>query len=431
MITGHFLDADLPVVDGVVRMARAYRARMQQRLGPSWIVGPRHPDGAPEDDTTLRYPSIPFRKPYRIGLPGLEPGLRRRLHAVGFDLVHSHSPLMAGELALPAARRRSAPCVFTMHTRLDTWAHHQYRTNPGWLGILAADALHRGVPGPARLPVRPRDLVEVTDRGLALCAEQPRRMIWRYIRRVDCVFVASHALARDVRAYADVCLPGERAAPDTEIVVAPCGIDFPETAPRQLDVRRRLQLGRDTQLLLYVGQLVYEKRVDFLLVAMRHLVRAGRDVHLVLVGDGPVRADFEALARDLGIADRCTFTGLVQDRGVLADHYDQADLFVFPSTFETQGLVAMEAASFGLPTVGQRGAPGLTDHFTDGVDGDFSTDAPEAYAQVVGALLDNPDRRGHLGEQARRVVVRMDGAIDAVIATYRALRARRGPVAEA
>ncbi len=137
IITGHFVDADLPFVDGVVRLARAYRAHMQRRLGPSWIVGPRHPDGAPMDDQTLRYPSIPFRPPYRIGLPALEPGLRKRLDAVGFDVVHSHSPHMAGDLALATARRRGVPCVFSMHTRLPTWVHHQYRENPAWVGIRA------------------------------------------------------------------------------------------------------------------------------------------------------------------------------------------------------------------------------------------------------------------------------------------------------
>lgn len=425
MITGHFLDADLPAVDGVVRVARAYRKTMERRLGPSWLVTPRHPDGVPDDPRSVRFFSLPFRPPYRLGVPAVDPLLSRRLAAIPFDVLHAHTPFAAGEVALAHGRRQRRPVVFTLHSRYPDWAIAQYRRQPFTLGVLTADALFRR---PRTHRSRLRDHQVVTEDGVRFCVEATQRMVFSYCTRVDCVFVPSEALRRELHAYVDSCSPCERARPVPRMEVVRQGIDFPETARGEFRLRERYAIPPATPVLLFVGQLAYEKEVPFLLEAAARLAASGQEFHLVLVGDGPYRADFEALASHLGVRARCTFVGLVADQRVLADHYAQSDVFAFPSLYETQGLAPMEAASFGLPMIAQRDAPGLSEVFTDGETAVMTERTVEAFATALRALCVDGERRRAVGQRARRVVVRAEQAVEAVVRVYRELSASGAPV---
>jgi glycosyltransferase involved in cell wall biosynthesis len=100
------------------------------------------------------------------------------------------------------------------------------------------------------------------------------------------------------------------------------------------------------RILLNVGRLTEQKNQDVLIRALARL----HSVRLVIAGDGPERPDYEALAAQLGVADRLHLLGDVT-RTDIADLLAAADLFVFPSTWETFGLAAVEAAMAGVPIV--------------------------------------------------------------------------------
>ncbi len=85
---------------------------------------------------------------------------------------------------------------------------------------------------------------------------------------------------------------------------------------------------------------------------------------MLFVGDGSDRGEIEELAQKLGLTDQCVFVGAVQDRELLRAYYSRADLFLFPSTFDTNGIVVREAAACGLGAVlvkGSCAAEGITD----------------------------------------------------------------------
>jgi glycosyltransferase involved in cell wall biosynthesis len=139
------------------------------------------------------------------------------------------------------------------------------------------------------------------------------------------------------------------------IEVVPSGIDLRAfgSGRRNAQLRAHVGVRERERMLLSVSRLAREKNTDMLL---RALAKAPREFHLVVGGDGPERQSLEALARDLHVADRVTFTGAIE-RGALPDLYASCDAFVFPSTTETQGLVQAEALAAGALVIAADVAP--------------------------------------------------------------------------
>ena len=118
-------------------------------------------------------------------------------------------------------------------------------------------------------------------------------------------------------------------------------------------VRKKLALPRDRCLLLYVGRLSPEKNVRTLLGAFSHLhQQEPHRYHLVVIGDGPLRAPLQRLAEKTG---EVTWRSYCQDAAELADIYRAADLFIHPGTQETFGLVTLETQACGTPVIGIQG----------------------------------------------------------------------------
>jgi glycosyltransferase involved in cell wall biosynthesis len=174
------------------------------------------------------------------------------------------------------------------------------------------------------------------------------------------------------------------------------GVDAGRFSParRNAGVRSRL-LGDAELLVLYVGRVSREKRVEVLLEAARLIGRDTPAVRFVVAGEGPAR---ELLERDA--PPNVSFVGEV--RGAeLATLYASADLFCFPSTTDTFGQVILEAAASGLPIVAVA-AGGALELVEDGVTGLLvPPDDPAALAEAMGALIRFPDRRARLAADAR------------------------------
>lgn len=124
------------------------------------------------------------------------------------------------------------------------------------------------------------------------------------------------------------------------------GLDAPAPAASRDDVRRRFNLPLAQPVLLNVGRLAPQKNQDVLIRALACLPQA----HLVVAGAGLKQSAFHEFAVTLGVDDRLHLLGPLPAEDI-ADLYAAADLFVFPSTWETFGLAAVEAAMIGMPMV--------------------------------------------------------------------------------
>jgi glycosyltransferase involved in cell wall biosynthesis len=170
--------------------------------------------------------------------------------------------------------------------------------------------------------------------------------------------------------------------------------------------RTRREPAAPGRTILTVGRLAADeamKGVDQVIRALPAIARAVPDVRYVVVGDGTDRARLEGIARDEGVADRVTFRGRVSSEE-LAAAYASSSLFAMPSAQEGFGIVFLEAAAFGVPSIaGARG--GSPEVVLDGVTGRVVEHGDvDAFAAAATALLADDGARRAMGERARRRV---------------------------
>ncbi len=152
-------------------------------------------------------------------------------------------------------------------------------------------------------------------------------------------------------------------------------------------------------LALFVGRVAHEKNIGFLLEALLHAREMRPDILLVIAGEGPATADLKAQVKALRLQDSVQFIGYLDRAQELPDCYAAADVFVFASRTETQGLVLLEAMAAGLPVIALS-EMGTTDILAP-ARGAFSPPAePKAFGEVLGHFLNQPSAWRHLREEA-------------------------------
>ena len=270
------------------------------------------------------------------------------------DLVHVHHPFLLGSTGLSLARSMNLPVVFTYHTQYERYAHY--------------------------LPF-----------GEEMVGEVAQQVAWRFANCCDAVIAPSSDI-RDTLVGRGVTVP---------IRVIPTGVDLMRF--RRADkgwLRGRFGLGRDERVLLFVSRLAREKNVDFLIRAFARLAPSAPDSRLVLVGGGDAEEELRRLAAETGLGGRILFAGTLSGDD-LVSAYAGADMFVFASTSETQGMVVLEAMAAGQPVVAVR-APGVRDVVADDRNG-FMVDEgdEEGFAARVLEILGDDALRARLQEGAK------------------------------
>jgi glycosyltransferase involved in cell wall biosynthesis len=165
-----------------------------------------------------------------------------------------------------------------------------------------------------------------------------------------------------------------------------------DVARRQLLDRLGLGPSADVRLALFVGRLERQKDPLLLIDGVARAMAAGdpaaRNLRLVVIGEGSLRAGAEARARDLGVADRIHWLGF-QPREDLPSIMNAVDLLVLPSAFEGMPITVLEALACGLPVVATDvGGVSLVVH--DRANGRLTGHAPEEIAEAIGWVLDRP-----------------------------------------
>lgn len=227
-----------------------------------------------------------------------------------------------------------------------------------------------------------------------------RQMMLAALRASDVIRCITHQTAADV-AQLDPCL-GEH----TIAVHPPAELDVARNVSEEEVDETRETLGLTGGLaLLTVGRLVPRKGVDLTLRAMAMLTRDMPQLRYLVVGTGPHQHALHEAANELGIADRVTFTGAVDD---LTPFYHACDIFVMPNRVmpdgeqEGYGLVFLEAGLAGKPVIGGR-TGGAAEAVLDGKTGILVDPYdPAALAAAIRSLASDPALRARMGEAGRR-----------------------------
>jgi glycosyltransferase involved in cell wall biosynthesis len=220
------------------------------------------------------------------------------------------------------------------------------------------------------------------------------------VRRADLIFAMS---PRDLPALARLRGP---AFADERLLLLPPAVDIaPFEAPSAMRGACRAELGRyfpgaDGPLCLCVAMMRLVDKLDSYQLLAAALARLGSPWRLLVVGDGPARPQVEAALGALP-AGRVRFLGSLEPQA-LPPIYLGADLLAFPGIGEEYGIVYLEAAAAGLPSVACRG-PG-PDFMVPPGGGLLTDPTPQAFAEGLKRLLDNPEERLRMGAAARRFV---------------------------
>jgi glycosyltransferase involved in cell wall biosynthesis len=368
-----FTETFLPKIDGIVTRLSRTLEQLRDLGHEALIFAPHDPPASFVGHRVVRVPAVSFR-PWQpelfLGLP--RPRLGRELDAFAPDVVHVVNPVILGLWGTMVARQRDLPLLASYHTDITQYAHH--------LRL------------PILIPISRAFLPAVHNQAhVNLCTSQPM------------VDKARGLGIRRVRIWPK--------AVDTDLF-------HPDRRDRAM--RERLSDGHpDAPLMLYVGRLSYEKRLDWLYAPMTQLP----GVRLAVIGSGPAEANLKA--RFAGTAT--TFTGYMTGLD-LARAYASADVLAFPSDTETLGFAAMESMASGVPAVGARagGVPDVIRHEENGLM--FAPGDLDDLTEQLRRLLQDPLLRARLGQAARRDMERWSwrAATEALVGFYELAQAVHG-----
>lgn len=356
---GLFCESFLPVIDGVGRVVHAY-ARYLEGMGHEvTVASPLYSTGRRVEGrlrlVAWRSFTVPRARLYRTGIPLLDAGYRKRIGKIGMDIVHAHSPFSAGSAARNVARRLDVPLVFTFHTKFYEDFYKATRSR----AFARAAALY----------------------------------VARYMRRCDEVWAVSEGSVKVIREYGFM----------GPVRVMPNGADL--RAPRPgagQNAAERFGLAR-APVLLYAGHLDWKKNILLILQACALLKGEGLAFQLALAGQGKDEAAIRRKAEELGLVDNLVMTGHLTDTALLDSLYQSAALFVFPSLYDTSGMVVREAAVMGTPSVLIRGSS-AAEGISDGHNGFLCEDSAESLARVIRGALSNPEKLAAAGRSARETI---------------------------
>jgi 1,2-diacylglycerol 3-alpha-glucosyltransferase len=351
-------DVYFPRVNGVSTSIRTFRSDLTALGVESTLVAPAYDQAAEQRDADIvrvaaaAVPGDPEDRRMKSG------AVRRALDLMStqpFDLVHVQTPFVAHYAGVRFARRRAIPVVATYHTFFEEYLHHY-------------------------VPLMPRPI---------------GRMLARRFTRSQCAQVAAIvAPSEPMRALLlDYGV-------QTRIEVIPTGL--PADRYVQGDgshFRQAYAIPQDRPLLLYVGRVAHEKNIDFLLLAVAQLLRTRPDVMFAIAGEGPALQHLRSQVARLGLSAQVFFIGYLERERELANCYAAADVFVFASRTETQGLVLLEALAQGRPVVSTAHL-GTTSILQAGCGARVAPERPEAFAQAIADVLEDPVRAARLSEQA-------------------------------
>lgn len=326
-----FTETFLPKIDGIVNTLCYLLDHLTKRGHTSLLFAPEEAPVRYNNTQVIGLPGIafPLYPELKLVPPNVDAG--KQLAAFQPDLVHVVNPFAMGLVGLNAAKNLNVPIVASYHTDIPGFA---VRWGFGFM----------------------------------------REPFWTYLRwlhnQADLNLCPSRVTQDEIKAQGF-----ER----TKIWSR--GVDIERFHPRRRSAEWRSCLSKgnpDNPLLLYVGRLSAEKRVDWL----RSVFDAIPQANIAIVGDGPAREELEACFA----GTNTMFTGFLRGND-LACAYASADIFAFPSANETLGNVVLEAMASGLPVVAPRSG-GVLDNVVDTQTGLlFESESQDDFITAINELI--------------------------------------------
>lgn len=388
MKVGLFIDTFYPMVDGVIKVVDNYAKRLAKMCDvtvycPDYLHYKRSEDLKSFGYKVVRCGSFPLKMiDYTLPTPLLDPKFLAHLAGSKLDIVHIHSPFTVGMAGMNYAKLHNIPLVATLHS--------QYKQD-------ISRMLHN------------RQMISLAMFSL-ISVFNAADECWAVNEDIKELYVGDYGLTAPCR----VQLNATDHLPVTDTVAA------------ANEINERYGISPDEYLFLFTGRLNYLKNIDMIVRALSKVKSEGVRFKMLFVGDGQDRERLEELIRSLDLENDVVLCGLIRERETLEKIYSRADLFLFPSLYDANSLVQIEAACQGTATLFLRGAR-TASMVTEDVNGFISEPDEESYARKIVEIVSSPDSLRKVSEGARRDLYRSwDEVVDSVFADYeRILSARK------
>ena len=350
-------DSFPPTIDGVANAVLNYARNIECNHGHALVVTPQVPgaDDSIHDFSVVRYPSIDTRKliGYVTGYP-FSPEAAHEIEAQNVSLLHTHCPATSCLLARQLAEAYGLPLVLTWHTKYDIDIANAIKSKALQEGALQA--------------------------------------LLRNVNACDEIWTVSKGAGENLRSVGY----------EGDYIVMPNGVDLPREKVDEgfvAEVTSGYDLPTGVPCFLFIGRLMWYKGLRIILDALKMLDEEGIDFRMVFVGGGGDEREVREYTAELGLGGKVFFTGAISSREKLRAWYTRADLFLFPSTFDTNGLVVREAAASDTASVIVAGSC-ASEGVTDGRNGFLIEENAGSLAAKLRELCARPELMKEVGKGA-------------------------------
>ncbi|HMU94666.1 MAG TPA: glycosyltransferase [Anaerolineales bacterium] len=353
---GLFTDTYAPQVNGVSISLQLISDGLRRRGHQVTIFAPRFPGYEDNETNVMRLPSLKYlnNPPIYVAVLGT-PRSTWSLTRKHFDVLHAHSPASVGLLAYLTASTKRLPLIYTYHTSITDYTH--YVKFIGGSSIIKHAA----------------SWFSTTSTNLG-----------------DQIVVPSPKFHR--------LLLEQKVKRPIHIIPNGINLDGFKSAKNPGSFRNRLGMQPDAPILLSVGRIDPEKRLDFLIDAFDRIADHVPTARLVFAGDGSARKKLEEHAASVRSKDRIHFLGMV-NRADLPDLLHDAAVFLSASTTEVHPISVIEAIAAGLPVlaVQDEAFEGMV---IDGENGHQTLLDVNVYSDTLLSLLKDPERLIRYGKRS-------------------------------
>ena len=363
MKVGLFIDTWYPMVDGVIKVVDNYARRLVKYCDVV-VFCPATRGFDKDQDAGIPYKvvrcsSLPLiNYDYDIPTPALDPLFEAQLIRSGIDLVHIHSPFAVSLAGVLYAKLHKLPLVATLHSQYKQDFEKPLKFKPAL--DIAMDSIMR---------------------VFNACDE-----CWAVNEGIKDLYVNEYGLTAPCKVRLN--------ATDHNPVMDP--------AEAARIVNSTYGIPEDATVFLFVGRINFIKNIDFTVRALAKAKAMGlKNFRMLFVGRGQDEDKLAALVKEQGLENEVVMCGLVSEKSMLENLYSRAKLFLFPSMYDANSLVQIEAACQSTPTVFLEGAK-TSATVTPGVNGYVSAPGEDNYARMIMDILADPEGYKRISDAARR-----------------------------
>ena len=357
MRIGIFTNNYLPNPYGVTRSVETFRRELEKQENDVFIFAPRWKEYADKNPCVFRFPSLDIKIKFRFPLAiPYSWKMRKILKNLDLDVIHAQHPNLLGTVAMKWAKRKEIPLVFTWHTLYDQYTNF--------------------------VPFVPAKI----SAGYII------KKAVKFANLADAVIVPTDSIIPILRKWG---------VTNKNIVPIATGVLEEEFANVDKNkIREKYNIKSDEIVLLIVSRLTSEKNVEFVFRSIKNILKKG-SVKFLVVGDGYLRRNLENFCQQEKISDKVIFCGEVE-REEIKHYYASADIFIYGSKSETQGMIITEAMYMGLPIVAVN-ATGVNSLVLNNGNGFLVQENEGEFETAVLKLINDKDLRKKFGETSVRI----------------------------